>query len=517
MAHALGVCAVCSSCGGDYWLGGARGGSGGGASGGAGGTTSNPRIYDLDGDIVLTGADAREFGDPAGCRILGNGHSIRSTSPWYGHLWIHDCEIIGLGSADVDAISLEMAGSAWTTIERCSFATSGVVRFTNQDDSTTTFTHNLILENSVVTIDTETGATTPAFVAAGSGEAPKLFQGNGVYRSGAVFRSANWLIGGDTDAESNVVAGLQGSLLLSAPGLVVRGNYVHNVHVPVVGDDSTIAVAYGTDDVLAEHNVLRRGTWVVRGFGGELRYNALLDADDLAWLQQPFEGTKIHHNVLAMCEAPSGVDGIQGGIQVVNSRATGIEIYNNSFDGGGVAIDFRGPAVSINDGCFVNSLRSNLFYGFRHWSSNGSEAAIRPGIGEPIDPPPPRIGYADYNLFFNPEANLIRNYAVAVPNRELRIDAGFALNDAPAGGAVDEQVDPRLQSPRGDCFPWTDDDIKARRVKVSEMLAYFRAAYAPAPGSPLTGAGDPADGSDNTIGAIGDGSLAIDQFGRFTR
>ena len=512
------MCAVCSSCGGDYWLGGAPTGSGGtNAAGGAAGTTSNPRIYELDGDIVLTGGDTREFGDPAGCRILGNGHSIRSISPWYGHLWIHDCEIIGLGSPDVDAISLEMADSGWTTIERSSFATSGVLRFTNQNDSTTTFTHNLILENSVVAIDTSTGATDPAFVAAGAGTAPKLFQGNGVYRSGAIFRSANWLIGGDTDAESNLVVGLQGSLVLSAPGLVVRGNYVHNVHVPVVGDDAAIAVAYGTVDVLAEHNVLRRGTWVVRGFGGELRYNALLDADDLAWIQQPFEGTKVHHNLFAMCEPPSGVEGIQGGIQVVNSRASGIEIYNNSFDGGGVAIDFKGPAISIDDGCFVDSLRSNLFYGFRYWSNSGTEAAIRPGIGEAIDPPPPRIGYADYNLFFNPEANLIRNYAVSVPNRVLRADPGFALHDAPASGAVDEQVDPRLQSPRGTCFPWTDDDIKGRRVKVSEMLAYFRAAYSPGLGSPLAGAGDPADGSGSAIGAIGDGSVAIDDFGRFAR
>jgi hypothetical protein len=66
-----------------------------------------------------------------------------------------------------------------------------------------------------------------------------------------------------------------------------------------------------------------------------------------------------------MREAPSGTNGIQGGIQVVNFRASGIEIYNNSFDGGGVAMDFRGPAIFIADGCFVDSLRSNLFYGFR--------------------------------------------------------------------------------------------------------------------------------------------------------
>jgi hypothetical protein len=34
------------------------------------------------------------------------------------------------------------------------------------------------------------------------------------------------------------------------------------------------------------------------------------------------------------------------------------------------------------------------------------------------------------------------------------------------------------------------------------MLAKFREIYAPAEGSPLTGAGDPADGAGTDIGAV---------------
>ena len=54
-------------------------------------------------------------------------------------------------------------------------------------------------------------------------------------------------------------------------------------------------------------------------------------------------------------------------------------------------------------------------------------------------------------------------------------------------------------------------------MTVSQMLAAWRAAYAPRAGSPLAGAGDPADGRGNPIGAIGDGTQAGDGFGTFGR
>src|SRR6185436_15705181 len=122
MVFGLGICLLLLSCGGDYWLGGRTSGAAGSAGAGGSGGASNRTTYDLDGDIVLTGGDARELGN---CRIIGNGHSIRSVAPWYGSLWIHDCEIIGLGTATVEAISVAMTQTGWTKIERSSFATSG--------------------------------------------------------------------------------------------------------------------------------------------------------------------------------------------------------------------------------------------------------------------------------------------------------------------------------------------------------------------------------------------------------
>ena len=128
----------------------------------------------------------------------------------------------------------------------------------------------------------------------------------------------------------------------------------------------------------------------------------------------------------------------------------------------------------------------------------------------------PRLGYADYNLFYNPKAKAPRNYLLSVAGKQERKDAGFGLNDIPRGGKVDEQADPKFKGPIPKKFPFADDDIKARKVTVSKILAWYREAYTPAEGSPLIGAGDRADGDGTNIGAIGSAKpSALDCFGRF--
>src|SRR5262249_14412587 len=129
---------------------------------------------------------------------------------------------------------------------------------------------------------------------------------------------------------------------------------------------------------------------------------------------------------------------------------------------------------------------------------------------------PARLGYADYNLFCSPSAKFRRNYLLSVPGKTERKDAGFGLNDLPRGGKIDEQADPHFQGPIPKGFPFSDAEVKTRTVGGSRMLAFYREAYAPAAGSPLLGAGDPADGEGTYIGAIGAARLSDqDRFGRF--
>jgi hypothetical protein len=168
---------------------------------------------------------------------------------------------------------------------------------------------------------------------------------------------------------------------------------------------------------------------------------------------------------------------------------------------------------------FVKSVRNNVFFNFAHKDRyyKRPQAMIRAiWNDEPKEEKPARLGYADYNLFFNPGAKSPRNYLLSVAGKAERKDAGFGRNDVPRGGKIDDQADPRFKGPIPKAFPFADDDIKALKVGVSKMLSFYREAYTPAEGSPLIGAGDPVDGEGTNIGAVGSSKRrGEDRFWRF--
>ena len=119
--------------------------------------------------------------------------------------------------------------------------------------------------------------------------------------------------------------------------------------------------------------------------------------------------------------------------------------------------------------------------------------------------PPPgdaRMHFADYNLFYNPDAPSQVDYSIKVEPDDMtpmtKGSAGFAMHDVHAA--------PAFAGPLPTAFPFASADVQAGTVKVSTILAHYRQLYTPASGSPLIGAGDPTDGAHNNIGAIGQGS-----------
>jgi hypothetical protein len=489
----------------------------------AGSRTVGPgQVVGMGEDWVLNGDDVLEVNGTADrpCRIDADARQLRSAPGWHGRVRIAHCEFRGLGSAKLPALDLAAHGDGdRIVIEDSEFFACGAIHLANHDESGTVFRRNTLHANSMVPVTNLPSESPPGFRATGRSTARKLFQGNRVDKSVVLFENTDrWEIGGTGDGEGNVILGLRGSLSLhGCDDMTVRGNYVHT-EIPSFRWSQVHTLAVGNcRRLVVEHNVLRHGQWVVRGLAGEFRYNLVLDADAHQFIIGPTAGTHIHHNVFARyCT----VDPNLNSTIAVIYKGDDIQVFNNTFDGGGkgLARPWRVPAIEVGPDGFLASLRNNVVYDHPTDVHNGT-ATVRPGFAEKLgDPVPARLGYADYNLFFNPDAKAKRNYGLRVDGKTERTDAGFGKNDVPAGGPKDAQADPKLKGPIPKAFPFADTDIRAGKVTVARILAQYRDAYSPAEGSPLVGAGDPADGPGSFIGAVGPGKDAPnDDFGRPVR
>jgi hypothetical protein len=281
-------------------------------------------------------------------------------------------------------------------------------------------------------------------------------------------------------------------------GTVVKGNYIH-VLMPRTAEFpwwSQVASFTTARGALAEDNVIRDGEWIVQFVEGEFRNNVICDINDHNFLRNGSTG-RIHHNIF-FAGKPDHPPGSQSAcifvVYAPKEKEAGVEIFNNVFDANGV---LNVPGVEVNPNGFVKSVRNNAFVRFNHQEKyiRHEQAMFSAQWEEALSTPPPnRLGYLDYNLYFSPGAKTHRLYALGVVGKAEK-DDGFGKHDL-------VEVDPKFKGPLPSVFPFEDEDIKAGKVTVSQMLARFREIYAPAEGSPLLGAGDPADGPGTPIGPI---------------
>ncbi len=465
---------------------------------------TDKRVVEITADTTFTDLNWTDVA------VRGNGHTVSVK----GSLTIKRSLITGLGSlaivdpshADPDSAKMVQGLAAALTgpvdVEDSIFEATGAVRLAIDGDGPVAIVNNEFRANNFIKFVPSRPDASPVIEISGKNATAKRFQGNRIAAGIVRFDGmSNWRIGGATDAQSNVLIGPRCVLALdNCHDLHVIGNYIHHDYRGTWSQGFNL-YCENSERILAEHNVLRASSWPLQTFGGEFRYNLMVDAGH-NWVRVLTSGTRFHHNLLVHTGDPYGT-GIGAGLWLYNNRRD-VAIYNNTFDGGAPAArDFDAPLISLSAGCTLSTLRNNVFTGVEPISSLQNNALVARG-GKETDRQP-RVAYADYNCFYHPQAPRAADY-----------DPGIVSQPHPS--EHDIQADPKFAQGRLIPYAVDESEVWNRRYKVSQVLALYRQRYAPAADSPLLNAGDPADGKHSYIGAIGPGDGApADQFGRFSQ
>ena len=455
------------------------------------------RTVTLSADLMLSGAQDLDWQDAT---IIGKGFKVRSAPDWKGKVTIRNCFITGLGALTTAGIDVTSGGGA-VTIEESIFEGTGALFVKTSGAAPIAIRHNEFRASNLIEFVPSNPGKSPVVTASSPGSGTKVFQGNRIGAGIVHFDGPNWLVGGDTTSDSNILIGPRCVIEMNGPDGIVRGNFMHHDYHGGWSQGFNL-YCENSPGLLAEHNVIRGSSWVVQSFTGELRYNLIVDCGH-NWIRALLSGARAHHNIFinATGSIPNG--STNSGIWVYNKQ-TGVEIYNNTCDPAGKIMGFGSPMIEISAGCAAASIRNNIFYGFV--PGGRMAAVVQRGLGDKDTDP--RVGYADYNCFFNPDASQLAGYADGLVAGKKLGDSGF--------GGHDVKADPQFAKGNPLPYPINEADVWNGKFTVAQVLTLYREHYAPKPGSPVLGAGDPADGKDSYIGAIGPGGDAPgDRFGRW--
>jgi hypothetical protein len=442
---------------------------------------------DLTADVMMTGATGYELVGAAGKRIRlnGNGHRILSDAKASGPLTLKFVDVFDLGGPSTgNSSSFDVTTSGTITIEDSTFDNSNTVSLDSEGAGTVSIRRNVFRSNMRQPIgqnprSAATGPSYPSVDLAGKSTGTKIFAGNNVGAGWVQFTSTtNWTVGGDTDADSNVMIGPRvGIYMEMSSNSQIRRNYSHHHYDGGWSQGSNYELS-GSPTLTVENNVIYDSSWPVRGAGCEFRYNLVAQAGhEFLW---PEKGGSIHHNLFV-----GGFSDIAS-IYLIN-KGTGVKVFNNTIDG--QLYKDMVTAVSLTAGAEM-TLTSNAIINVPKPLGAAAGAAVTLTSATLT---------ADYNAFGNVQKN---NYSDArMPAHDV------VMADAAAAMFTDL---PKTS------FEFDDGPIWTRKTTVRDILMRYRMRYTPKAGSPLVDKGDPAGGDGNDIGAVGAGTPnAADKFGLF--
>jgi hypothetical protein len=433
-------------------------------------------------DLMLSGNTALDWTDTT---VIGNGHTVASASDWNGDIHISNAFVTGLGDYMTPGMTVHTTSGA-VTVESAIFEATGAVSLTVDGSAAMSFKNNELRANNLLTFVTDDPDVPNMLTLQGSNSGPKVFAGNRVGAGMVMIRGMDgWIIGGDDDSASNVFMGPRAVMYLNASSnATIRGNYFHHVYNSGWSQGYCLRFFYGSDGNLVEHNVVRDSSWPVQSFGGEFRYNLVVKSGH-DWFRTLMPGTQIHHNVIVHPDGPDGA--FNGGLLLYQNEAN-IDVYHNTFDGGGDVGQYNGPVMEMDNGAAVNSFRDNIVMNF------DKSAAFLNGSGQ-------HLGTADYNCFYNPRT----------PNNP-RYAPGITANTP---GVHDVEQDCQLSAGNEIPYSRSEGDIWRGNYKVSQVLAYYRDRFTPQAGSPVIDAADDTGGDIGAIEAPSGAQRPDDQFGKF--
>jgi hypothetical protein len=452
------------------------------------------QVVELNADLVLGGSTPLDW---TGVVVKGNGFSVRSTAGYTGRVTIKDSFVTGLAGFD-NKIGINVTTSGGVEIADSIFEATAPLKLTANGSAPVSIINSEFRSTNYVTYESSDPNRSPILELSGSTSGAKTMKGNNI---GAgivkITNMANWQIGGLTDREGNIFIGPRCVLELeNSSNAIIQGNYLHHDYYGGFSQGFNLIFGGSSNNALAEHNVIRDASWPLQNFGGEFRYNLMVNSGH-DFVRSSQDNAKYHHNIFVHAQAPNS--GFDGAI-FLYAGETGVVFDNNTLDVGGDVADFDAPAIVLGaSSVSVASLRNNVFTRFKNTVGWSTRALVAGGENEG-SVSAPRVMKADYNAWHNPDATQTAKY-------QANIVSGSSSNDVTAEPMFSGEL-PEVPYKIGEGSVWL------RTYGVSGVLAYYRSLYTPKTGSPLIDAGDPTDGAGNDIGAVGAGTAnAADKFG----
>ena len=354
----------------------------------------------LTGDLTLTGSADLDW---TGKRIVGNGHRVVSGAGYSGRVIIKNAYVSGLGSYTARGMDVTTSGSI--TVQNSIFEATGAVRLAPQGGASLSLTGNEFRSNNLIDYVSGNPEVPVVLQLDGGAAGAKTLQGNRIGAGIVLLNGGSaWQIGGLGAGQGNIFMGPRAVLeIMDSTNDKIQGNYLLHDYHGGFSQGFNLWMQGSSGRALAEHNVILGGSWPVQSFGGEFRYNLVVNSGHTFW-RSAADNTLIHHNLFV--HATGTNTQYDGAIQVYEGES-GLVLYNNTFDLGGSVGDFNAPALNIGAGSLFASVRNNLFTSFVDVPSSLGSAFITTPDGAPSAP---RVSYADYNAWFNPLATSTARY-----------------------------------------------------------------------------------------------------------